>query len=109
MSIVYSINKGINKPLEFKGIKAQYIVYLAIGLVLLMLVFAVFYVCGISLFISIPTVGILGMALFNFVMHFSSKYGQHGLVKEFAYRRIPPTIQCLDRSLFISLTQNCRS
>jgi len=28
MSSVYKINKGINKPIEFKGLKAQYIAYL---------------------------------------------------------------------------------
>ncbi len=26
MSSVYQINKGINKPVEFRGLKAQYIV-----------------------------------------------------------------------------------
>ena len=29
---VYKINKGINKPIEFKGLKAQYIWYLGGGL-----------------------------------------------------------------------------
>lgn len=31
---VYQINKGINKPIEFKGLKAQYIWYLGGGLVI---------------------------------------------------------------------------
>ena len=30
MSSVYTINKGVNKPIEFKGLKAQYIAYLAV-------------------------------------------------------------------------------
>ena len=33
MATVYYINKGINKPIVFKGLKAQYIGYLAVGLV----------------------------------------------------------------------------
>ncbi|WP_341836807.1 DUF4133 domain-containing protein [Chitinophaga pollutisoli] len=104
MSIIYSINKGINKPIEFKGIKAQYILYLAVGLVVLMLVFAIFYVCGVSLFVSMPVIAILGFTLFHYVMRYSAKYGQYGLLKEAAFSRIPATVQCLDRSLFISLT-----
>jgi hypothetical protein len=32
MNSVYKINKGINKPIEFKGLKAQYIGYLGIGI-----------------------------------------------------------------------------
>ncbi|MBD0288989.1 MAG: DUF4133 domain-containing protein, partial [Flavisolibacter sp.] len=37
---VYQINKGINKPIEFKGFKAQYIWYLGGGLVALLILFA---------------------------------------------------------------------
>ena len=35
-SPVYPINKGINRPLEFKGLKAQYIWYLGAGLLVLL-------------------------------------------------------------------------
>lgn len=37
MATVYPINRGVNRSLEFKGIKAQYVIYLALGLVLLLL------------------------------------------------------------------------
>ena len=40
---IYQINKGINQSIEFKGLKAQYIWYLAGGLVILLIVFAVLY------------------------------------------------------------------
>jgi hypothetical protein len=105
MSIIYSINKGINKPIEFKGIKAQYIMYLAIGLVVILIVFTICYMCGVSSYISLPMVAILGFSLLNWVMRFSAKYGQFGLLKETAYRSIPATIRCFNRSLFIHLSQ----
>jgi len=38
---IYQINKGINKPIEFKGLKAQYIWYLGGGLVALLVLFAI--------------------------------------------------------------------
>jgi len=48
---VYQINKGINKAIEFRGLKAQYIWYLAGGILLLMTLFAVLYIAGINTFI----------------------------------------------------------
>jgi len=50
---VYQINKGINKPIEFKGLKAQYIWYLGGGLVVLMIIFAIVYIAGINIFICL--------------------------------------------------------
>ncbi len=44
MSSVYAINKSINKPVEFKGLKAQYIWYLGGGLLFLLILFAVLYI-----------------------------------------------------------------
>ena len=45
-SSIYGINKGINKPIEFRGLKAQYIWYLAGGLVGLLVLFAILYISG---------------------------------------------------------------
>ena len=43
---IYTINKGINKSIEFHGLRAQYIWYFA-GLVLaLMILFAVLHIVG---------------------------------------------------------------
>ena len=46
---VYHINKGINRPIEFRGLKAQYIGYLAACAVGTMVGFGVLYACGVSL------------------------------------------------------------
>ena len=51
---VYQINKGINKPIEFKGLKAQYIGYLAGGLVGLLILFAVMYISGLPVYCLYP-------------------------------------------------------
>ena len=80
MASVYKINKGINKPIEFKGFKAQYIAYLAIGLVLLMILFALLYIVGINLYLCILVVGGLGTGLFMIVFRLSLQYGEHGLL-----------------------------
>ena len=50
---VYTINKGINKPIEFKGLKAQYIGYLAAGLIGLLILFAALYISGVNTFVCL--------------------------------------------------------
>ena len=43
---IYTVNKGINKSIEFRGLRAQYIWYFA-GLVMgLLIVFAILYIIG---------------------------------------------------------------
>lgn len=103
MATIYDINKGIGKSIEFKGIKAQYITYLAIGLVILLLVFAALYACGTSIYICLGVVVPATLALLGFVQHMSKTYGEHGLVKKMAGRRIPASLQCRSRRLFTSL------
>lgn len=100
---VYTINKGINKPIEFKGLKAQYIMYLAVGLVGLLLLFAILYICGVNMFICLVLIVILGTALFMFVYRMSDTYGQHGLTKKLARRDIPDHIKVSSRKIFIHL------
>jgi hypothetical protein len=89
----YSINKGINKPIEFKGLKAQYIAYLAVGVVGLLMLFAILYLIGFSVYVVLPIVGVCGFVLFNYVYKYSKKYGVHGLMKEAAYRQLPESIK----------------
>ncbi len=103
MSSVYKINKGINKPIEFKGLKAQYIAYLATGLIALLILFAVLYIIGVNMFICLALIGILGTALFMWVYRMSDNYGQHGLLKKLATRSLPYFIKGTSRELFLNL------
>jgi hypothetical protein len=49
--IQYSINKGVNRPIEFRGLKAQYIYYLAIGLAVLLVVFSLMYIAAVPVYL----------------------------------------------------------
>ena len=102
---VYKINKGINKPSEFHGLKAQYIAYLATGLIGLLILFAVLYITGVNMFVCLALTAILGTLLFMTVYRMSDKYGQHGLLKKMANRSIPDFIKCTSRRSFIQLTK----
>ncbi|RYU90939.1 DUF4133 domain-containing protein [Mucilaginibacter terrigena] len=100
---LYQINKGINKPIEFKGLKAQYIGYLAGGLVLLLIGFAVMYIVGVPVMICILLISILGSALFYQVFKMSHKYGEHGLMKKAAKRYLPDYLKFTTRKIFLKL------
>ncbi|SIO53802.1 DUF4133 domain-containing protein [Chitinophaga niabensis] len=105
MSTVYQVNKGINRSIEFKGIKAQYIIYLAVGLVTLLLLFTILYVVGVSTYmcmaIIIPTAAIF----YTVIQRISKKYGEHGLTNYFSRKRLPSSIQTKTRNIFFQLSE----
>ena|SRR6516225_6150820 len=101
MSSVYKINKGINKPIEFKGFKAQYIWYLGIGLVLLLVLFAVLYIVGINTYVCLILILILGAGLYMRVSKLSNKYGEHGMMKKIASQSVPHVIKSYSRKMFM--------
>lgn len=100
---VYKINKGINKPIEFKGLKAQYIGYLGIGMILLLIIFAIMYISGLNMFVCLGIIALLGTLLFMGIYKLSDSYGQHGLLKKLAKRNIPDAINGRTRKIFIQL------
>jgi len=103
MSSVYKINKGINKPIEFKGLKAQYIAYLAIGLVVLLILFAALYIIGVNMFFCLGLTGVLGTGLFVGVYKLNDTYGQYGLLKKMARRSLPTHLKMTSRKVFLDL------
>jgi len=103
MNTIYKINKGINKSIEFKGLKAQYIWYLAAGLLGLLILFAIMYIAGLNTFFCLGIVVIGGTSLFMYVYRLSNKYGEHGMMKKVARRNIPKTIKSNSRTVFIKI------
>jgi len=97
---IYQINKGINKAIEFKGLKAQYIGYLGAGLVTLLVVFAVLYITGVPVYLCILLIAGSGTVLFTQVFRLSNKYGQFGLMKRGARRFLPGYLKFNSRKLF---------
>ena len=100
---VYTINKGINKPIEFKGLKAQYIWYLGGGLLALLIGFAVLYICGANTFFCLGVILFFGIVLFVKIYKLSHKYGEHGIMKQMAKRQIPECIKIRSVRIFSTL------
>ncbi|QEM12425.1 DUF4133 domain-containing protein [Mucilaginibacter rubeus] len=100
---IYQINKGINRSIEFKGLKAQYIGYLGGGLVTLLVLFAILYITGVPVYLCILVLAAAGGGLFYQVFQLSNRYGEHGLMKKTAKRYIPGYLKFSSRKLFLHL------
>ena len=102
---VYTINKGINKPVEFKGLRAQYIWYLGGGVIGLLVLFALLYIGGVHTFLCLAIVATLCPLLFAYVYRLSRTYGEHGLMKKMARRRVPKNIRSYGRLFQLTIPQ----
>lgn len=100
---VYEINKGINRSITYKGVKAQYISYLAIGMLLLMVLFGLLYAIGFSIYVCIVIVIPCGAVLISVVQRVSKTYGEHGLLKKGAQKRLPHAVVSHSRAVFHQL------
>ncbi len=102
----YHINKGINKSIEFKGLKAQYIWYLGAGAVGVLIFFAILYFIGIPSIVCVLIAAILGGGVVAKVYAMSNKYGEYGLMKTLARKQVPEVIKIKDRSIFLTINSN---
>ena len=100
---VYRVNKGINRPIEFKGLKAQYIWWLGGGLVALLILFAILYIAGVNTFVCLIVIVGLATWLFLRVYQLSRKYGEHGMMKVLAKRSIPGEVKTNSRRCYTTL------
>ncbi len=103
MSLVYQINKGMGKPIVFKGFQGQYIGYLAVGMVLLLIGFTIGYIAGAPLFVLLPSVLLLGAGLLIGIGRLSKRFGVHGLAKFMAKRGLPAYVRFSSRRVFTGL------
>jgi hypothetical protein len=98
---VYPINKGINKSIEFKGLKAQYIWYLGGGVILLMMIFAAIYIIGLPLLFCLGIIGTAGTVLVIKIYRMSHRYGQYGMMKALAKKQVPKAVKNYNRNVFL--------
>jgi Domain of unknown function (DUF4133) len=103
---VYQINKGINKSIEFRGLKAQYIWYLGGGLIGLLILFAIMYIIGLNTFVCLGVIAIAGTLLFIYIYRLSNTYGEYGMMKKLAKRNVPDTVKANSRKQFCDGKKN---
>ena len=100
---VYQINKGVNKCITFRGLKAQYVWYLGGGICALLMLFSAMFIVGVPSYICVAVILLAGSLLIYKVYGMSNKYGEHGLTKHMARRWIPKVVKLYSRQVFIRL------
>lgn len=98
MSALFQINKGVGKPIVFRGLKGSWIALLSCGLASLVVLFAVAYIAGVPLIGCVSVVVSLATALFFFVYRLNHRYKEHGVMKAIAYRSMHKWVR-FDRPL----------
>lgn len=97
---IYTINKGINRSIEFKGLRAQYIWYFG-GLVIgLLIVFAVLYIASADTIVCLAVTGSAAAYGSITIFRLSRQYGEHGLMKAAARKRVPKVLRSCSRRIF---------
>ena len=102
---VYKINKGINRPIEFKGLKAQYIWYLGGVLVGLLILFAGLYIGGVNTYLCLTLILVLGTSALAWIYRLSNRYGEFGLMKKLAKANVPACLKSYSRNMFINFSK----
>ena len=85
----YPVNKGAGNPVEFKGLKSQYLFVFAGGLVMVLLAVVILYLVGVDQWICISFGSISGGLLVWMTFRLNARYGEHGLMKLLAEKRHP--------------------
>ena len=85
----YPVNKGIGRPVEFKGLKAQYLFVFAGGLLAAFLLFVILYMAGVNQWVCIGFGVTAATLLVWLTFRLNAKYGTHGLMKAAARKRHP--------------------
>lgn len=85
----YSINRGIGKPVEFKGLKSQYLFIFAGGLLSVFVLFVIMYMVGIPQWFCIGFGVVAASILVWQTFAMNAKYGEHGLMKVEAVKSHP--------------------
>ena len=98
---VYPLNRGVNKAIEFHGLKAQYIRYVAGGLLGLLLLFAGLYLAGLPPYPCMGLILLTGAWIFRLAYKFSRLHGQYGVMKVRAAMKIPKVMMSRSRSVFM--------
>ena len=88
----YPVNKGAGNPVEFKGLKSQYLFVFAGGLLALFVVFVIMYTAGIGQWVCIGFGVSAATAIVWLTFSLNKQFGSHGLMKLLAARQHPRRI-----------------
>ena len=71
----FEIHKGVDAPVEFKGLRSQYLFICAGGLIGAFLIVVVLYMCGVGQFLCLGVGGALAAGVVMLTYRLNEKYG----------------------------------
>ena len=80
----YQIHKGVGKSVEFRGLKSQYLLIFAVGLLAIFFVVIVLFMVGVNNLFCIVFGLIAASVLVWLTFKLNRVYEEHGLMKLFA-------------------------
>lgn len=101
----FRIYKGVDQEMEFKGLKAQYLLYMGLVLGGSLLAFSVLYTLGFPLIISLIVCVTSVLYLSKWIAGMNKKMGKDGLMKKQVNQRLPTAIRIRNRGFVKSLSQ----
>ncbi|WP_342089099.1 DUF4133 domain-containing protein [Dyadobacter sp. OTU695] len=100
--LTYAINKGINRSIVFRGLKGQYIWYAGGAMFMVMILYALMYILGVNTYLCLLIAALIAAGSIMTVYQLSASYGEHGLTKAMAARKIPRLVKATSRKRFIT-------
>jgi hypothetical protein len=97
------LQRRINAPLQFQGLKGRYIFYGGGMLVGTLVLFIILYMAGVNLLIAVPVCLGIGFAGIGGIYRLSDRLGEHGWRKRRIARRIPHSLLVNSQFPFINL------
>ena len=88
----YTIHKGVDKPVEFKGLQSQYLVVFAAGLLASFLLVVALHLCGVEQLTCFGVGVALAFSVIFTTFRLNARYGRYGLMKVFAAKLRPRRI-----------------
>jgi len=101
--VTYTIHRRINAPLQFNGLKAQYIYYAGGIIIGGLFLFAILYISGLSSWVCLLlSVGSAALGIAT-CYRLSNRYGEFGWQQKKIARRLPKALRVRSRQLFTQL------
>lgn len=90
----FNVHKGVDKPIEFKGLQSQYLFIFAGGVIVLLIGITLMVMVGIDQTLCIGIAVLWISVLTGITFHLNRRYGEYGLMKLAARKRCPRRIVC---------------
>jgi len=88
--------------MEFKGLHAQYIIFLAGGILGLLILLMVVFIIGLDGWFCLLLAAGLGSGLVTKIYQLNRRHGTFGLMKKRASKKLPVRIRSGSRKIFFS-------